>query len=143
MNPAISDFFQAGRKLRSQTGRGSVLLIESDFSLREVVEHWAHMVGVFLCTCSEINQAMYYLNNHPKCLIFGMDNQDYLEAKNFLEMIDKHYPYIISIVTSSDPKCVEYLKKDIPRLTTIVKGKGLKDLLMSTLPRNYTYEYHN
>ena len=135
MNPEINNFLKAGQKFRSsQLKKGKILLIEPDVNLRKAVTHLVESVNASLICCSGIREAETFLEVNPKCVILNW-NEDIKEpAECFLKRIDKEYPCAISVMVSKNREMMNSIQNDIPRLTVIVKGEGLEEMLLNLFP---------
>lgn len=136
MNQTIAAFLAEGRKVRAEQSIGSVLLLDKDPWIREVVEAWILQQGTPLISCSTIEEAEAFLSQRPKCIIFGVDGQLHDEVVSFLHRVDEELPATISVVVSSYRDWVEVVRDKMPRVTFILKGEGLEDALKGLFPTN-------
>jgi hypothetical protein len=96
-----------------------------------MVKRWAQSLGADVELCPIAENAESYFGSRVRCVILGMDGQCEKEAEDLLKKIDHEHPATVTLVYTSDAGQAFVLQNKYPRLTTIVKGEGLEELLFS------------
>jgi len=130
MSDTVTNFLKLGRHFRVNLSRGDVVLIEPDETMNGFIKKWAQSLGASVVSFQNIRQVEKF-EASPRCVIVGLEGCSIFELKKFLSVIDREHPVTVTVVYSSNKAVITEIQNLLPRVTTILKGEGLKHLLFS------------
>lgn len=133
MDVAMKTFLDCGKRFRIRHSRGCVVLAEPDERMRKWISLWIERAGGVVKSYNSLESVqgeMASRTTHPRCLLMSLDGLNATWAQSLIKWVEETQPTTVTVVYSSSHDLLSRFYS-MPRVTTIFKGDGLEDLILS------------